>query len=83
MPQYQTTHAAPGRDEGASSSWTIFVGAIVALAFLKEAFRGLGGNPLAAATRSVSRPETQAWWADDPGSVEGGVLGGMKHRAEA
>ena len=46
------------RDEAPGYGWTLFVGAIIGLACVKEILGRIGGNPVTVQARSVSRADT-------------------------
>lgn len=46
------------RDEAPGYGWTLFVGAIIGLAFVKETLGRIGENPVTVQARSVSRADT-------------------------
>lgn len=57
-PDGQGPAPAIERDEAPSYGWTLFVGAIIGLACVKEILGRIGGNPVTVQARSVSRADT-------------------------
>lgn len=57
-PDGQGPARALEREEAPGYGWTLFVGAIIGLAFVKEILGRIGDNPVTVQARAVSRADT-------------------------